>query len=70
MSTELKPVEINDGRILYMTQYHGGIGRGKMLQLTPSWSNAWIPLTKDDALALADALHEWVDGKREEAKDD
>ncbi len=65
MSTDLKSTDSIDGVVL-LTRYFGGTERGTCLQVTPPGGTHYLSLTKEQALDLAVALIEFVNGKREE----
>lgn len=66
MSTELKPVKDRNGEDILMTQFSGGRVKGLCLQLTGQ--DDYITLDRTSARNLADALIEWLDGKRSEVE--
>ena len=70
MSTNLKPTAN-----FYLTQFYGGEGRGRCLQITEKIAkkDAFIPnhidylqLTVADAMGLAEALIQFANGTRPE----
>ena len=67
MSTELKGTESINGQVM-LTRYFGGTERGACLQVTPPGGSMtpYLSLTKEQAWDLAQALIEFVNGKREE----
>ena len=67
MSTELMSTDSINGEVM-LTRYYGGASHGACLQVTPPGgsSTPYLSLTKEQALDLAVALVEFVNGKREE----
>jgi len=68
MSTELKGTNSLNGEVL-LNRYFGGSENGTCIQVTPMGGNPYLSLSKTQALELAAALIEFVNGTREEKGD-
>jgi len=68
MSIELDGTDSINGEVL-LTRYFGGSNNGTCIQVTPTGGTPYLSLNKLQALELATALTEFVNGVRQERKD-